>query len=285
MADQFHINPETGQVGKCFAKLGPCPFGEATDHFSSAEEGRAAYEASQREELFSATVRKKPPAYGRVQVSAERLQELQQEGFSFSPEGTVTYAGTSWGTDITVTSGPDGPQLSMPSYLNHRMTLEEPTLGTRRLYYETWQGTLTTGEAQGYADELEQSRYVAREAVAAAERAEAVRHEVFGLAEGETPVYIEPLREFEPVLPPHQGFELQYDGRGRVVEELRDETYAQRISCTVLVDDDPREGLYVRIKPDYRGPLQDEELQEYIYSLRRGVLTSRDVEEVHMTRR
>lgn len=42
----FHINTETGEVGKCSAHKGKCPFGGAADHFDSALEARSAYEAS-----------------------------------------------------------------------------------------------------------------------------------------------------------------------------------------------------------------------------------------------
>lgn len=43
----FHINPETGDVGKCEAKKGKCPFGTLDAHFTTAEAARAHYEKEQ----------------------------------------------------------------------------------------------------------------------------------------------------------------------------------------------------------------------------------------------
>lgn len=42
---KFHVNPETGEPGRCRATEGYCPFGDADQHFSSADEARNAYEA------------------------------------------------------------------------------------------------------------------------------------------------------------------------------------------------------------------------------------------------
>ena len=169
MADQYHINPESGQVSRCFARLGPCPFGSSAEHFDSAEAGRAAYEASQREELFASTLRKKPPAYGRVRVSPERLQELQQEGYSFSTDGVVTRTNvTDWREDVKVSSAPGtGPQIEV-TRPEHRFYLEEVSPGKKMLVFDTWQGVLTSAEARAYSDELDYSRKIAQDAVTAA---------------------------------------------------------------------------------------------------------------------
>lgn len=43
----YHINPETGDVGKCSAKAGNCPFGSLDSHFTTAEAARASYEKTQ----------------------------------------------------------------------------------------------------------------------------------------------------------------------------------------------------------------------------------------------
>lgn len=40
----FHVNPDTGDVGRCRALNGRCPFGGKADHFMTAETARAAYE-------------------------------------------------------------------------------------------------------------------------------------------------------------------------------------------------------------------------------------------------
>ena len=43
----YHVNPTTGEAGACNAVKGKCPFGDASEHFASEGEARAAYEASQ----------------------------------------------------------------------------------------------------------------------------------------------------------------------------------------------------------------------------------------------
>lgn len=43
----FHVNPETGDVGKCRATNGKCPFGSLDSHFTTAEAARASYETAQ----------------------------------------------------------------------------------------------------------------------------------------------------------------------------------------------------------------------------------------------
>lgn len=48
----FHVNPKTGDVGKCAATQGKCPFGSLDDHFTSSAAARAAYEVSQEAKLI-----------------------------------------------------------------------------------------------------------------------------------------------------------------------------------------------------------------------------------------
>lgn len=40
----FHVNPQTGDVGRCRATRGGCPFGGPSKHFLTAETARFAYE-------------------------------------------------------------------------------------------------------------------------------------------------------------------------------------------------------------------------------------------------
>ena len=42
--DRYHINPTTGNPGKCRAKEGNCPFGGVREHYDSKEAASAAYE-------------------------------------------------------------------------------------------------------------------------------------------------------------------------------------------------------------------------------------------------
>ena len=41
--DKYHINPN-GEAGKCTARAGACPFGDDSQHFSTADDARKAYE-------------------------------------------------------------------------------------------------------------------------------------------------------------------------------------------------------------------------------------------------
>lgn len=43
-ADKFHINPATGEVGRCTAEFGKCPFGPIERHFRREDEARRAVE-------------------------------------------------------------------------------------------------------------------------------------------------------------------------------------------------------------------------------------------------
>lgn len=53
MAERVHINPRTGNPGRCDATVA-CPFGMALDrHFESFQEARAAYEQANRSRLIS----------------------------------------------------------------------------------------------------------------------------------------------------------------------------------------------------------------------------------------
>lgn len=43
----YHTNPATGEVGRCSAKAGKCPFASVRDHHDLAEDARIAYERAQ----------------------------------------------------------------------------------------------------------------------------------------------------------------------------------------------------------------------------------------------
>lgn len=45
----FHVNPNTGEAGKCEAHNGKCPFGKVEEHFTSAEAARENYEEKMAE--------------------------------------------------------------------------------------------------------------------------------------------------------------------------------------------------------------------------------------------
>jgi len=50
---RYHVNPETGDAGKCSATKGNCPFGGESEHYTSAKAARAAYEDKQDSQVFA----------------------------------------------------------------------------------------------------------------------------------------------------------------------------------------------------------------------------------------
>jgi len=79
----FHINPSTGEAGKCSATKGGCPFGSAEDHYSSPEAARNAFEETQA---------------GSFEVSANetaalsKMKKLGQLSVTESGPGSIAYA-------------------------------------------------------------------------------------------------------------------------------------------------------------------------------------------------
>jgi hypothetical protein len=57
---KFHINPATGEVGKCSSTKGKCPFGTAEEHYTSQEAASAAYEESMKGHAVKSAVKKSP---------------------------------------------------------------------------------------------------------------------------------------------------------------------------------------------------------------------------------
>jgi hypothetical protein len=55
---KFHINPASGEAGKCSATKGPCPFGGEEEHFSSLEEATAESERRLESVHGDATLKK-----------------------------------------------------------------------------------------------------------------------------------------------------------------------------------------------------------------------------------
>lgn len=54
----FHINPATGEPGKCSASLKACPFGSESEHYGSEAAAREAFEASMADRVFAKAPRK-----------------------------------------------------------------------------------------------------------------------------------------------------------------------------------------------------------------------------------
>lgn len=53
MTKKIHINWETGETGKCSAKMNNCPFGTPEEHFSSINEAQKYYEEHNTNQSFS----------------------------------------------------------------------------------------------------------------------------------------------------------------------------------------------------------------------------------------
>lgn len=71
---RFHVNPETGEAGKCSAVADKCPFGTVDEHFPSLEVATKASEALLADQFVGGAL-KKP----RVEASREDTLELIQE--------------------------------------------------------------------------------------------------------------------------------------------------------------------------------------------------------------
>ena len=81
----FHINPETGNSGKCSAQAGNCPFGGEDIHFSTAEDARKAYESSMEGNTWPTQAQIKVKRQQEEMASSMKKQadELEKGGFSF----------------------------------------------------------------------------------------------------------------------------------------------------------------------------------------------------------
>ena len=100
----YHINPATGEPGQCRA-MKSCPFGDADDHFVSAEKARAAYEEMQAGNTFQTM--KKSSSLGSV------LAKLENRGWSIPTlkkvgQGAIVAAALSMALSALSKGGPIG---------------------------------------------------------------------------------------------------------------------------------------------------------------------------------
>ena len=77
MADKYHINPETGNPNKCYAKQGRCPFGSDENHFPTKAEARSAYEGKMAEQAVVSQKREKDAA----KDSRDVHDEAEEDGW------------------------------------------------------------------------------------------------------------------------------------------------------------------------------------------------------------
>lgn len=74
---RYHVNSETGKVGKCSAVSGKCPFGSSDEHYTSKEAAQKAYENFMDKESLNSVKVSRPQR--RVKVSWSDLTEGQRE--------------------------------------------------------------------------------------------------------------------------------------------------------------------------------------------------------------
>jgi hypothetical protein len=81
MSDKFHINPETGNANKCFAKPGNCRFGSDDNHYGSKDEARSAYESSMAGQEFAKkkALKKNPELREKTPEEIEREAEAEAD--------------------------------------------------------------------------------------------------------------------------------------------------------------------------------------------------------------
>jgi hypothetical protein len=82
---KYHISPTTGNPNRCYANTKPCPIGGEGEHYSSKEEAREAFEASQGGSLSSVSRKG-------VEKEVKTPTDLQlRVAFNESFEDVITY--------------------------------------------------------------------------------------------------------------------------------------------------------------------------------------------------
>lgn len=104
---KFHINKATGNVGKCSAVKGQCPFGPDSDHFTSADAARSSYESLQSDSAVLDSARKDLEQFGE-KSSVFNLWSKIHSDFKSRTDGkrTVLVNGGTAGTILTPWHGP-----------------------------------------------------------------------------------------------------------------------------------------------------------------------------------
>jgi hypothetical protein len=97
---KYHINPITGQPGKCTASKKPCRFGKADKHFNTRAEAQESYEKSQETQQFLDGLRKDPSVVEFTEVPASKLMHPKQKAHivgkylvSTRPVGSISAKG------------------------------------------------------------------------------------------------------------------------------------------------------------------------------------------------
>ncbi len=116
---KFHVN-SNGEAGRCSATKGKCPFGGEDQHFSSADEARAAFEATMdgsfQDEASARLKELTSLSQGERMKNKQELRELYQEvtglpiswdGYLFVGEEPMVY-GQPNPTHLTKVDGYNG---------------------------------------------------------------------------------------------------------------------------------------------------------------------------------
>lgn len=94
---KYHISPETGNPNQCTAKPGNCRYGADTEHHSSKEAARDAYEKAQSEATVSTVARAS-------KTFKEKISDFRKNEFSATVGDDSEYIGLSsyiYGTDVS----------------------------------------------------------------------------------------------------------------------------------------------------------------------------------------
>lgn len=75
---KFHVNKSTGDVGKCRAKKGNCPFGGEDEHYASAHEAQRVYESSRPALASVKRSKAAAPTYSTTEKSFEGASLREQ---------------------------------------------------------------------------------------------------------------------------------------------------------------------------------------------------------------
>jgi hypothetical protein len=94
---KFHINPSTGEPGKCSATKGNCPFGGPSHHYGSIEEARGESEkqlanangwaGTKRNDTSAVDPPVMLPEAERFELLKAKAEKLHRRAHSFAPDG------------------------------------------------------------------------------------------------------------------------------------------------------------------------------------------------------
>jgi len=178
---KWHVNQETGNVGKCSASIKSCPFGEESEHYSSRAEALYAYESANSKNTFNQTLKKKnnksltKKAYRFVALGGVALSSMSlvacESDIAVSDDGNIEITVDGETVDIETSSEPSEPTESASDSSNE----ESSSTSNEEI---VWQGR----SIQPSSEEVEEAKNNLNELVIADElvRPDYSRDEMFG---------------------------------------------------------------------------------------------------------